>query len=105
MRTSAPAFVAMSKFVVANGDADAVKDAFRRRPGLVDREPGFLRLEVWCPLDLPDEIWLVTYWIDAAHFDRWHRSHRYHESHVGIPKGLKLVRGETLLRRFDRICT
>jgi len=34
-------------------------------------------------------------------FTRWHHSHAYRDSHKGIPKGLKLVRGETEIRYFD----
>lgn len=32
----------------------------------------------------------------------WHHSHLYHESHKGIPKGLKRVPGETQIRRFEQ---
>lgn len=100
---SPPAFVALSKFVIANDKTDAVKRAFRNRPHLVDGQPGFLRMEVLSPLDRPEEIWLVTYWADAASFNVWHHSHLYSESHKGIPKGLKLVRGETVIRHFELV--
>ncbi len=84
-------FVALSKFTVANGMTPQVKEAFANRPHLVDSAPGFLRMDVISPLENPDEIWLITYWTDETSYRIWHRSHEYHESHKGIPKGLKLV--------------
>lgn len=98
-------FVVLSKFAIANDMAGAVKDAFQDRPHLVDREPGFVRLEVLCPQDEPNEIWLVTYWEDQASFETWHRSHKYHASHRGKPKGLKVVPKSTQLRFFRQICS
>lgn len=98
-------FVALSTFVIANGMAAAVQDAFRRRPHLVDDVPGFVRMDVFSPVDNPDEIWLLTYWRDAASYHVWHRSDAHHESHRGIPKGLKLVSGSAHLRFFGHLCS
>ena len=98
-------FVALSKFVIANDKTAEVKAAFRTRPHLVDDQPGFVRMEVFSPLDRPEEIWLVTYWTDRGSFDVWHHSHLYHESHKGIPKGLKLVPGEQKIRHFEHVCS
>jgi heme oxygenase (mycobilin-producing) len=95
----------LSRFVVAN-DMDAeVKKAFILRPHLVDSAEGFIRMEVLSPEDMPNEIWLMTYWADIASYRTWHKSHAYHESHLGIPKGLKLVPGSTALRIFNLIAS
>lgn len=99
------AFVALSKFVIANDMTAEVKEAFRQRPHLVDDQPGFVRMEVFSPLDRPEEIWLVTYWTNAESFKLWHHSHLYHQSHKGIPKGLKLIPGEQEIRTFEHICS
>lgn len=96
-------FVAMSRFTIANGMEAEVHAAFRNRPHLVDREAGFVRMEVLVPRDNPAEIWLMTWWNDEASYDSWHRGHAYHDSHGGIPKGLKLVRGSTVIQKLDRI--
>ena len=93
----------LSRFVVAN-DMDAeVKQAFLHRPHLVDEAAGFLRMDVLSPEDMPSEIWLMTYWVDISSYQTWHKSHAYHESHAGIPKGLKLVPGSAALRVFNLI--
>lgn len=98
-------YAVLSQFVVANGTTQQVKSAFANRPHLVDSAPGFLRLEVLSPHDNPDEIWLITYWTDEAHYMAWHRSHLYHESHKGIPKGLKLVPKSTKIRSFEHVAS
>jgi heme-degrading monooxygenase HmoA len=101
----ASGFVALSRFVVANGLTTEVKDAFRKRPHLVDNTPGYHRMEVISPVDHPKEIWLLTFWTDEASFRTWHHSHLYHESHRGIPKGLKLLPGETSIRHFEHVAS
>ena len=96
-------FVALSKFTVANGMTPQVKEAFANRPHLVDSAPGFLRMDVISPLENPDEIWLITYWTDETSCRIWHRSHEYHESHKGIPKGLKLVPKSAQISFFEYV--
>ena len=95
-------FVAMSRFAVANGMAEEVRQAFRTRPHLVDSAPGFLRMEVLTPRDDPDEFWLLTWWSDEESFKTWHGSH-LHESHRGIPKGLRLLPDRTRIRYFEQV--
>lgn len=98
-------FVALSKFVIANGMTTEVKAAFRTRPHLVDVAPGYLRMDVISPVERPEEIWLITFWTDEASFRAWHRSHLYHDAHKGIPKGLKLVPGQTQVRHFEHVAS
>jgi heme-degrading monooxygenase HmoA len=98
-------FIALSRFTVANGMAEQVKDAFINRPHLVDTACGFLRMQVITPSDDLREIWLFTYWRNETSFKAWHRSHLYHDAHKGIPKGLKLVPRSASLRCFELVCT
>jgi len=98
-------FVAMSRFVVSNGMEEDVCAAFRRRPHMVDAAPGFVRMEVLRPFEQPEEFWLLTWWTDEESYRRWHRSHAYHESHAGIPRGLKLVRGETRITLLEQVAS
>lgn len=98
-------FVALSKFAIANEMTTEVKDAFVKRPHLVDRAEGYLRMDVLSPKDAPNEIWLITYWRDEESFKVWHKSHMYHESHKGIPKGLKLIPDRTEVRYFEHVAS
>jgi heme-degrading monooxygenase HmoA len=102
---SAPGFAALSRFVIANGMTAEVKAAFRKRPHLVDGAPGYLRMDVISPLERPEEIWLLTFWTDEASFHAWHHSHLYHDSHKGIPKGLKLVPGQAQVSHFEHVAS
>ena len=94
-------FVALSRFTIANGMTEEVRDAFRARPHLVDDAPGFLGMEVLSPLDDRAEIWLVTRWGGEQSYRDWHHGHTYRASHKGIPKGLKLVPGSAEVRLFE----
>ena len=62
-------------------------------------------MDVISPIDAPNEIWLVTYCRDEASFRIWHRSHEFHESHRGIPKGLKLVPKSAEMRYFELVAS
>ena len=96
-------FIALSTFTIANDMAPEVKEAFIKRPHLVDDAPGFERMDVFCPQDNPSEIWLMTFWSDEESYKVWHKSHLYSESHKGIPKGLKLIPRSAQVRYFSHI--
>lgn len=98
-------FVALSKFKVANGMDQAVRDAFLARPHYVDSAPGFVRMEVIQPVEVAQEFWLITYWTKEAAFQHWHRSEAHQQSHRFIPKGLKLEKGSTEVRYFHHLCS
>lgn len=98
-------FVALSRFVIANDMAAEVRTAFRERPHLVDRAPGYLGMEVMSPISNVSEVWLITRWVDEQSYRSWHRGHDYHESHKGIPKGLKLVPGSAEISLFEVFAT
>ncbi len=96
-------FLAISRFRVKNNMQQEVKTAFQNRPHLVDAVHGFVDMEVYCPQDDESEFWLLTRWVDEASFLSWHNSDAHHESHKGIPKGLKLDPSMTFVRHFNRI--
>ncbi len=98
-------FVALSTFTIANGMTIQVKAALGTCPHLVDSAPGFLRMDVLSPIATPNDIWLITYWTDETSYTLWHRSHAYHASHEGIPKGLKLIPGSAHIRVFDHVAS
>jgi heme-degrading monooxygenase HmoA len=93
--------VVLSRFTIANDMAGQVRAAFRDRLHLVDQASGFLGMEVMSPIGDLAEVWLVTRWRDEQSYRNWHRGHEYHESHKGIPKGLKLVPGSAEVRLFE----
>lgn len=96
-------FVAVSRFAIANDKIAEVKEAFRKRPRLVDEAEGFIKMDVISPSDAPEEIWLITYWTDPESFSAWHHSPAHKESHKYIPKGLKLDPKRTRLTFFEHV--
>lgn len=94
-------FLAISRFSVSNDLDESVRVAFQQRPHKVDEASGFIRMEVANPCDNPKEFWLLTWWLDAASFHAWHKGHSYRESHVGIPKGLKLDPAASRIMYFE----
>jgi heme-degrading monooxygenase HmoA len=94
-------FVALSRFTVGNGMDREVRAAFSARPHLVDEVLGFLGMQVMSPVENAAEIWLITRWVDEQSYLIWHKSHAYHASHSGIPKGLKLVPRSAEIRFFE----
>ena len=94
----------LSRFVVANGMENEVREAFVKRPHLVENAPGFLRLEVLSPAEEPKEFWLLTYWETEQHFRDWHKHHRY-ESHQLMPKGLRLEASGTKIQVLRHIAS
>lgn len=98
-------FVALSRFEVMPGWADAVSDAFADRPHQVEDASGFVRLEVLRPAENPLEFWLLTFWTDEESFRIWHRSHDRKAAHAQMPAGLRLRPGSAQLSSFELIAT
>ncbi len=94
----------LSRFTIMNGMENEVREAFINRPHLVEKAPGFLRLEVLSPSGQPAEFWLLTYWETEQHFRDWHKHHR-HESHQLMPKGLRLDARGTNVQVLDHIAS
>jgi heme-degrading monooxygenase HmoA len=93
----------ISRFKVANGMEREVRDAFLARPRLVDDVRGFLGIEVFTDTDDTSSFCLVTRWTDLPAYRVWHDGDAHHQSHRGIPKGLKLTPGCTQVIHLDRL--
>jgi diguanylate cyclase (GGDEF)-like protein len=80
----------ISRFRVSNGLEEEVRAAFLNRPRLVENAAGFRSLEVLTEAADPSVFLLLTRWADEESFRAWHRSEAHHQSHEGIPRGLRL---------------
>ncbi len=98
-------FVALSRFTVADGRGDDVRRAFAARPGCAESVPGFVRMQVLCPDDVPDEFWQLTYWTDPQAYRDWHRSDAFRASRRALPEGLQLVQGSREVKFFRQVAT
>ncbi len=97
--------LAISRFKVANGMEEQVKQAFFHRPHLVDTAAGYLGMETFTLLDEPKVFYLVTRWTNHETFKTWHASPAHHASHKGIPKGLKLDPEFTQITLMERLAS
>ncbi len=97
--------LAISRFKVANGMEDDVKQAFFNRPHLVDTAAGYLGMETFTLRDEPKVFYLVTRWTNHETFKTWHTSPAHHASHKGIPKGLKLDADFTQVTLMERLAS
>jgi heme-degrading monooxygenase HmoA len=95
--------LAISRFKVINRLEQEVKEAFFKRPHLVDKVPGFLGMETFTHSGDPTIFYLLTRWTDSASFWLWHSSEAHRVSHKGIPKGLKLDPSFTQVLVLNRI--
>jgi heme-degrading monooxygenase HmoA len=95
--------IAMSRFRVKNDREQDVRQAFVKRPRLVDDHAGFLGLEVFQDATDGAIFYLVTRWSDLVSFRAWHSSDAHKRSHELMPKGLKLDSAFTELRYLERV--
>jgi heme-degrading monooxygenase HmoA len=60
---------------------------FRRRAGEVDKQPGFVRMEILRPVS-DDGLYIVlTHWADQAAFEAWMQSDDFKAAHANpLPK-------------------
>lgn len=93
----------ISRFRVKNDKVQTVREAFRDRPRLVDRMPGFLGMEVFTDTQDPSVFCLVTRWTDVAHYHAWHGSEAHRISQQSIPRGLKLDGDYTEVTILERL--
>jgi heme-degrading monooxygenase HmoA len=81
-------YVSLSRLRVAEGRADELVAAFRRRAHLVDDADGFVDLEVWRSDRDPDEVVMVSRWRDRAAFSAYMKSDAHRISHERIDPAL-----------------
>ena len=86
--------VVSNRIPVASGQEAAFEQRFRGRAGLVDRHPGFVRLEILRPKSIElhgapmggSEYYVVlTYWESAEAFRDWTQSEDFRRAHADRP--------------------
>lgn len=90
--------VVVSRFRVANGLEDSVRDGFLSRPHHVDDADGFLGIEAFTDRDDPAIFYLYTRWTSLESFERWYGGDDAARSQALVPKGVELEEGFTEVR-------
>jgi heme-degrading monooxygenase HmoA len=77
--------VVSNRIKVAAGFEKEFEDRFAGRAGLVEKSPGFVRLEILRPVK--SEYYIVlTHWQDEASFHAWTESREFQEAHRNRPR-------------------
>lgn len=92
-------FVVSSEVTISPESAGILERSFRERVRLVEKAPGFQRLETWRDVTRPGVFQMVSWWDDAESFRRYMRSEDHRISHARVPAAPDRPRG-TGLRRY-----
>jgi heme-degrading monooxygenase HmoA len=91
---SATVIVVSNRIQVSPGHEEAFEKRFEGRAGLVEKQPGFVRLEILRPktvqmhgqtLGGSDYYVVLTYWEDEQAFLNWTESDAFREAHSKRP--------------------
>jgi len=94
----------MNRVSVAPGWEQAFEERFQQRAGQVERNPGFVRMDVLKP-ETPDAPYVVsTVWESEDAFHAWVGSEDFKSAHAN-PLPRDAYRGEGKMERFEIVIT
>lgn len=80
-------FVVANRVPVAAGWEEAFEERFRKRAGQIDKQPGFVRMEVLRPQGEETPYVVLTAWQDRESFEAWVGSEDFKLAHSNpMPK-------------------
>lgn len=92
------AFVVSNRVPVAAAWREEFERRFRERAGRIDRQPGFVRMEIHRPADEDSPYVVQTVWQDEASFRAWVGSEDFKAAHANpLPK--EAFDGESRMER------
>lgn len=95
-------YIVTNRVPVAAGWEEAFEERFRQRAGQVEKQPGFVRMQVLKP-DTPETPYVVlTAWRDKAAFEGWLSSEDFKAAHRNpLPKDA--FSGQGRIEAFEAI--
>lgn len=97
-------YIVTNRVPVAAGYEEMFEERFRHRAGQIDKQPGFIRMQVLKP-DLPDTPYLVqTAWQDKLAFEAWVGSEDFKVAHSN-PMPKEAFDGEGKIEMFEVLIT
>jgi len=80
-------YVVTNRVTVASDWQDKFEERFRQRAGQVDKQPGFIRMDIMRPLSEDTPYLVVTVWQDKPAFESWVGSEDFKLAHQNpLPK-------------------
>lgn len=93
-------YIVTNRVPVATGYEVMFEERFRNRAGQIDKQPGFVRMQVLKP-DMPDTPYLVqTTWQDKPAFEAWLKSEDFKTAHSN-PMPKEAFAGEGRIEMFE----
>ena len=74
-------FVVANRVPVASGWEETFEERFRQRAGQIDKQTGFLRMQILKPVSDDSPYVVLTTWQDKASFDAWVGSEGFKLAH------------------------
>lgn len=97
-----PMFVVSNRVPVAPDWRAEFERRFRERAGQIDRQPGFVRMEIHRPADDEAPYVVQTVWRDEASFRNWVGSDDFKAAHAN-PMPKEAFDGESRMERHEVI--
>ena len=89
-------FVVTNRVPVESNWREKFEERFRKRAGQVDKQPGFLRMEIMRPVDDDTPYLVMTVWQDEQAFLDWVESEDFKLAHQNpLPKEAYKKTGNT----------
>lgn len=93
-------YIVTNRVPVTDGYVDMFEQRFRERAGQIDKQPGFVAMQVLRP-DTPDTPFLVqTTWADKAAFEAWVGSDDFKLAHRN-PMPKEAFAGDGKIEKFE----
>jgi heme-degrading monooxygenase HmoA len=74
-------FIVANRVPVASGWEETFEERFRQRAGQIDKQPGFMRMQILKPVSDDSPYVVLTTWQDKASFDAWVGSEDFKLAH------------------------
>lgn len=93
-------YIVANRVAVAPEWGEKFEERFRQRAGQVDKQPGFVRMQILRPADETSPYVVLTSWQSEAAFNAWVGSEDFKLAHQNpLPK--EAFNGEGALERFE----
>jgi heme-degrading monooxygenase HmoA len=97
-------FIVANRVPVAEGWEETFEERFRRRAGQIDKQPGFVRMQILKPQSDDTPYIVLTSWCDKSAFEAWVGSDDFRLAH-SHPLPAEAFSGQGKLEMYEVILT
>lgn len=93
-------FVVMNRVAVSPDWGQAFEERFQRRAGQIEKNPGFIRMEILRPEEEASPYVVVTVWESRGAFERWVGSADFKAAHAD-PLPAEAFTAQSVLEQYE----